>query len=99
MPNGDALYFQGTSWMSGGAGDPFGDGLTCAGGALIRLGSRTNIAGTSRFPAVGGLSVSVRGLVTTPGTRTYQAWYRDSSAFCTTASFNFSNGLLITWTL
>ncbi len=99
MPNGDALYFQGTSSMSGGAGQSLGDGLSCVGGTLIRLGSRTNVAGASRFPAVGGSSMSVRGLVTTPGTRTYQTWYRDASAFCTTASFNFSNGLSITWTL
>jgi hypothetical protein len=99
MPNGDALYFQGTNSISAGAGEPFGDGLSCVGGTLIRLGSRTNIAGASRFPDVGDPSVSMRGLVTIPGTRTYQAWYRDASVFCTTATFNFSNGLLITWTL
>jgi hypothetical protein len=100
MPDGDALYLQGTSSMSGGAGAPFGDGLSCVGGTLIRLGSSTNVAGASRFPDIGDPSVSVRGLVTTPGSRrTYQVWYRDASAFCTPANFNFSNGLLITWTL
>jgi hypothetical protein len=100
MPDGDALYFQGTSSISAGAGEPFGDGLSCVGGTLIRLGSSTNVAGASRFPDVGDPSVSVRGLVTTPGARrTYQVWYRDSSAFCTTDTFNFSNGLLVTWTL
>jgi hypothetical protein len=100
MPDGDALYFQGTSSISGGAGEPFGDGLRCVGGTLIRLGSTTNVGGASRFPDVGDPSVSVRGLVTTPGTRrSYQVWYRDSSAFCTPDTFNFSNGLLITWTL
>jgi hypothetical protein len=99
MPDGNALYFQGTSSTSGGAGEPFGDGLSCVGGTLIRLRSKTNVAGASQFPDVGDASVSVRGLVTSPGTRTYQAWYRDASTFCTTANFNFSNGLLITWTL
>ncbi len=100
MSSGDALYFQGTSSMSGGAGELFGDGLSCVGGTLIRLGSSVNVAGASRFPDVGDPSVSVRGLVTTPGSRrTYQVWYRDASVFCTTANFNFSNGLLITWTL
>jgi hypothetical protein len=43
--------------------------------------------------------VSTRGLVTTPGRRAYQTWYRDASVFCTPANFNFSNGLVITWTL
>jgi hypothetical protein len=100
MPDGVALYFQGTSSMSGGAGEPFGDGLRCVGGTLIRLGSSTNVGGASRFPDFGDPSVSVRGLVTTPGTRrSYQVWYRDSSVFCTPATFNFSNGLLVTWTL
>jgi hypothetical protein len=98
MPDGEALYFQGTTSMSG-AGEPFGDGLRCVGGTLIRLGSSTNIAGASRFPDVGDPSVSVRGLVTTPGRRAYQTWYRDASVFCTTADFNFSNAILITWTL
>ncbi len=98
MPDGEALYFQGTTSMSG-AGEPFGDGLRCVGGTLIRLGSSTNIAGASRFPDVGDPSVSTRGLVTTPGRRAYQTWYRDASVFCTTANFNFSNGLVITWTL
>jgi hypothetical protein len=100
MSSGDALYFQGTSSMSGGAGELFGDGLRCVGGTVIRLGSSTNVAGASQFPDVGDPSVSVRGLVTTPGSRrTYQTWYRDTSVFCTPANFNFSNGLLITWTL
>jgi hypothetical protein len=100
MPNGDALYLQGTNSMSGGAGEPFGDGLSCVGGTLIRLGSSTNVAGASQFPEVGDPSVSMRGLVTTPGSRrTYQVWYRDASVFCTTDTFNFSNGLLVTWTL
>jgi hypothetical protein len=99
MPAGNALYFQGTITTSGGAGAHLGDGLSCVGGTLIRLGSRTNVAGASQFPDFWGPSVSVRGLVTTPGTRTYQTWYRDASVFCTTANFNFSNGLLITWTL
>jgi hypothetical protein len=98
MPDGEALYFQGTTSMSG-TGEPFGDGLRCVGGTLIRLGSSTNIAGASRFPDVGDPSVSVRGLVTTPGRRAYQTWYRDASVFCTPANFNFSNGLVITWTL
>jgi hypothetical protein len=41
--------------------------------------------------------VSVRGLITTPGTRTYQVWYRNSAAFCTASTFNLTNGVEITW--
>ncbi|MEY2806172.1 MAG: hypothetical protein RIR65_589, partial [Planctomycetota bacterium] len=32
-----------------------------------------------------------------PGTRTYQAWYRNAAAFCTPSGFNLGNGLEIVW--
>ena len=97
MPNSTVLYFQGTSQQGGGAGNVFGDGKRCAGGSVIRLGTKVNSAGASSYPNVGDASVSVRGLVTAPGTRTYQAWYRNSASFCTVSTFNLSNGLEIAW--
>jgi len=99
MPNSSALYFQGTSQQGAGAGVVFGDGLRCAGGAVIRLATKFNALGTSQFPAGGDPQVSVRGLVTTPGVRTYQGWYRNAAAFCTTSTFNLTNGYEITWVL
>jgi hypothetical protein len=72
MPNAAALYFQGTTQLGGGAGVAFGDGLRCAGGTVLRLGTKTNAAGASQYPGPLDLSVSVRGLVTSPGDRTYQ---------------------------
>jgi hypothetical protein len=97
MPNSSALYFQGTSQVSGGLGSAFGDGLRCAGGTIIRLGTKTNVGGASQYPAPGDLPVSQRGLVTTPGTRTYQVWYRNAATFCTPSTFNLTNGYEITW--
>ena len=96
MPNSSALYFQGTTQIA----TAFGDGLRCAGGSVIRLGTKTNVAGVSQYPAATGtdLSVSAKGLVTVPGsTRTYQVWYRNSAAFCTAATFNLTNGYSIVW--
>ena len=76
----------------------FGDGLRCAGGQLTRLGTATNSgAGPSQYPGFFQQSVSVRGGVTQPGTRTYQAWYRNVATFCTPAGFNTSNGWEIFW--
>ncbi len=98
MPNSSALYFQGTADVAGGAGAVFGDGLRCAGGSVIRLGTKFNSAGASQYPTGGDLSVSVRGLVAGPGTRTYQCWYRNAAAFCMPETFNLSNGILVTWT-
>jgi hypothetical protein len=76
MTNSSALYFQGTTQIAGGAGVAFGDGLRCAGGTLIRLGTKTNAGGASQFPGAGDPSVSAQGLVTTSGVRAYQVLYR-----------------------
>lgn len=97
MPNSSALYFQGTTQAGAGLGLVFGDGLRCAGGAVTRLGTKVNVANASQYPEGGDLSVSVRGLVTTSGTRTYQIWYRNAASFCTVDTFNLSNGLTATW--
>jgi hypothetical protein len=97
MPNSSALYFQGTSQVSGGAGAVFGDGLRCAGGTVVRLGTRTNVSGGSSYPGPGDASVSVRGGVSAGDVRTYQVWYRNAAAFCTPSTFNLSNGVQIPW--
>jgi hypothetical protein len=51
MPNSSALYFQGTTQVGAGLGAVFGDGLRCAGGSVIRLKTKTNVAGESSYPA------------------------------------------------
>jgi hypothetical protein len=99
MPNSSALYFQGTSQLAGGLGSVFGDGLRCAGGSIIRLGTKANTGGGSQYPVGADQPVAQRGLVTVPGVRTYQIWYRNAAAFCTVSTFNLSNGVELTWTL
>src|SRR5262249_20261175 len=42
MPNSSALYLQGTQRENFGCGTVLYDGLLCAGGTLLRLGSLTN---------------------------------------------------------
>ncbi len=97
MPNSSALYFQGTTQAGAGAGTVFGDGLRCAGGSIVRLGAKTNVAGASQYPAGSDPSISVRGAVTAAGIRTYQSWYRNAAVFCTANTFNLTNGVQITW--
>lgn len=92
------LYFQGTLHENGGLGSLRGDGLLCTAGTLIRLGTRTNVAGASSFPGGVGPSVSVRGGVgAAGGTYYYQTWYRNAAAFCTPDTFNLTNGVAVTW--
>lgn len=88
-----ALYVQGTA--STGA-VPFGDGLRCVNGTLVRLGTQANVGGASQHPSAGG-ALSTLGGVTTPGVRHYFAWYRNAASFCTSASFNVTNALEVTW--
>ncbi|MCY2960438.1 MAG: FG-GAP-like repeat-containing protein [Planctomycetota bacterium] len=97
MPNSSALYFQGTGQQGGGLGSVFGDGLRCASGSVVRLGTKTNSAGASSYPVGADPTVSVKGLIAAPGTRTYQVWYRNAAAFCSVDTFNLSNGLSVVW--
>jgi hypothetical protein len=99
MPDSSALYFQGTAPTAGGSGSTFGDGLRCAGGTVTRLATHTNTGGASQFPSAGDAAISIRGVVPSPGSRTYQVWFRNSAAFCSPSTFNLTNGLQVTWTL
>ncbi|MBL8862301.1 MAG: hypothetical protein JNK02_09850 [Planctomycetes bacterium] len=100
MTNSSCLYFQGTTQVAGGLGTTFGDGLRCAGGAIVRLGTKSNVAGASQYPAAGDPAVSVRGLVSAAGSvRTYQVWYRNAAVFCTGDTFNLTTALQVTWEL
>jgi len=98
MPNSSVIFLQCTAQQSGGQGAPFGDGLRCLDGTLIRLSTKLNAAGASQFPAAGDPLVSVRGLITTAATREYQCWYRNAASFCTPSTFNMTNGVSIVWT-
>jgi hypothetical protein len=97
MPNSSALYFQGTARTSAGAGAAFGDGLRCASGSVIRLGTKVNSGGSSSFPVSGDPAIHVKGADSAGNVRDYQCWYRNAAAFCTPSTFNLTNGLEITW--
>lgn len=92
------IYLQGDADNVIGA--VFGDGVRCVDGTLIRLRTKTNVGGASQFPDVGDPSVSTRGAVT-PGSgavRYYQTYYRNAAvAFCPPATFNVTNGWIVTW--
>jgi plastocyanin len=98
MPNSSALYFQGTAQQNGGAGSAFGDGLRCASGTVVRLGTKQNFGGQSTYPEILDPLISVRGGITSgPTTRTYQTWYRNAAAFCTADTFNLTSALSVVW--
>jgi hypothetical protein len=96
IPGQPGLFFQGNNATGSGNGTPFGDGLRCAGGSVIRLQIRIP---DSNGQAMSSVSISTTGGVT-PGSgtvRRYQFWYRDPAGSPCGASFNLTNGYEITW--
>lgn len=94
MPNSSTLYFQAAGLTTPTA---FGDGLRCQSGPFVRLGTKVNASGASSYPSGADVPVATRGLVTTPGTRHYQARFRNAAAFCTSDTFNTTNVVSIAW--
>lgn len=99
MTDGPCVYLQNTTALAGtgGWGVAFGDGLRCLGSGTVFLGRVRNVAGASRWPAIGDVPISIQGGVLAPGTRNYQVWYRDSASFCSAETFNLSNAVSIDW--
>jgi hypothetical protein len=91
------LFFQGTTQLSGGAGIVFGDGLRCVGGTIRRLRTAQAVGGEAFAPGAGDPPLSVTGSIGAPTTREYQVWYRNAAPYCTTSTFNLTNGLQIVW--
>lgn len=91
-----AVLFQGTTMIAGKS--PFGDGLLCTSGTVTRIVLRQAPVGTLVYPAFGDAPISVAGLIQPGGgTRYYQGWFRDSAAFCTTATFNLTSAVAVVW--
>lgn len=93
-----SIFAQKDSYDPNGA--VYGDGVTCATGSLIRLGSRGTPTGVGQWPEPQNQCLSVRGQVT-PGSgvvRYYYAYYRNAAAsFCPPATFNTTNVVRIDW--
>ncbi len=90
------LFFQGTASVTPVAID---DGLGCVGGSILRLGLRSVTSASSSFPQPGDFPISTAGAIPPlGGTRYYQAFYRNAASFCTPATTNRTNGVVVEWT-
>ena len=93
-PGKPGLYFQGNNRVAAGAGVHFGDGLRCAGGAVIRLQVRmANDKGESQTT----VSIAEKGMVQPGDVKRYQLWYRNPDTTVCGSGFNLSNGYELTW--
>lgn len=100
-PATTCLFFQGDALQPPA---PFGDGLLCAGGRIVRLFTKQATSGVARAPDAGDTPLSARSAQRldplAPGSaRVYQVFYRDSQAsFCPPGgTTNASGALRITW--
>ena len=97
-PSNSGLFFQGRDRIAGGDGIVFGDGLLCAGGAIIRLEVCTS---TALGSAQTSIPLGLAGEVSAGETTRYQYWYRASfGSPCSSGAngFNTSNGIELLWT-
>ena len=93
-----AIFLKGD--QSNGSGVVFGDGVRCAGGALVRMRLVANQAGAAEFPEAGDPPLSTAtGLAVGSGTYAwYQVAYRNTAAaFCPPSTLNATNGVRILW--
>ena len=86
-PNRFGLIFSGTKVI----GQPFGDGVRCAGGSLRRYGVKDSGSGGT-ITQLNAISVAGLGV---GDTRHFQCWYRDNGGPCN-GGFNTSNALTVT---
>jgi len=93
-------FLMGSSKVNNGSGTPFGDGLRCVGGGIVRLATRNSVNGiaTWGFGVPGAPLLSLQSGVPLGGdVRYYQAWYRNVTPFCTSATYNLTNGFEVSW--
>jgi hypothetical protein len=93
LPTGQfGVYFYGPNQLS----LPFGNGLRCVGGQIIRLAPiNSGPSGTTSRP-IGNASLPASGQLSVGMTRNFQFWHRDPAAGG--AAFNLSNGVSVTFT-
>lgn len=92
------LFFQGTGKQTSGWGSSFGDGVRCVSGTTLRLALKVPTGNTAIYPSTGDLPLGVAGFVpASGGVRYYQGWYRNTDPYCTSATFNLTNGFEVDW--
>ena len=93
-PHKPGLFFQGNDPQSGGNGIPFGDGLRCVAGSIVRLQVVTS---NTNGIAVTSTDLALASGANAGDTRNYQLWYRDGPLSTCGFGFNLTNGVALVW--
>ncbi|MBK7875317.1 MAG: hypothetical protein IPJ77_06145 [Planctomycetes bacterium] len=100
-PNNACIVLQGNTVAP--AGVPFGDGVRCIDGQLLRMAVRAaDASGMLIYPQATDPSLKTRsaalGVTILPGDRTgYQVYYRDAQNFACATTFNVTNAVQVQW--
>ncbi len=78
----------------------FGDGRRCVASPVYRLGIQTASGGTTTYgPGIRNtLCTSFSQCMSAGSTFNFQVWYRNAASYCTSSTFNLTNGLTVTYT-
>jgi hypothetical protein len=98
LPNGSGYFFQGTAMDTNGNGTPFGNGLRCVAGNVIRIRKIPTGTNGGTLPGVGQPPIHIIVGVSAGDTRFYQVWYRDGQGPCGNP-FNTTNAVAVVWGL
>ncbi|MDP6410793.1 MAG: right-handed parallel beta-helix repeat-containing protein [Planctomycetota bacterium] len=94
VPGQPGLYFQGDNPAAGGAGLPFGDGLRCVGGSVVRL---QVVTASGSGASATSMDIGLAGGVSVGETKHYQLWYRAPGSSPCGSGFNLTNAVSVTW--
>ena len=95
LPSSAAILVQGSPFVQ--TGIAFGDGVICAGGALVRIGPARVAGGELHYPEIGDAPLSTYGALTAGTTVGYAVVYRNAATYCTSATFDVSDTQPATW--
>ena len=101
LPTSTTIFTQSSSVSN--VGVSFGDGVRCATGTLLRLGTKTASGGVASYPGASDPSITERsaalGSPISPGDKRYYfAYYRDPNfLFACSATYNATNAVQVQW--
>lgn len=101
VPASTVIFFQGTDTFGGNDGAPFGSGVRCVGGNVIRISKFA--AGTPAphmLPNADQLDgLSTYGMIFPGDVRYYQVYFRDPSSTVCSPGYSTTNAIRVVWGL
>lgn len=101
VPTSTVVFFQGTALFGGQDGTPFGSGIRCVGGQVIRISKFTPATPPPHvLPNADQMDgLSTYGTIFPGDVRFYQAYYRDPGSTICSPGYSTTNAIRVVWGL